>query len=52
MLPSRERLELSVELRAVADKAVDVLRVLSDVEAAQEGRTARGRKLACERVSA
>lgn len=43
VLPSRERLELGVELRAVPHQSVDLLRVLAHVEAAQVSRPRRGR---------
>ena len=43
VLPSRQRLELGIELRAVAHQPVDLLRVLAHVEPAQVRRTRRGR---------
>lgn len=38
-----ESLEERIELRAVADKAVNLLWVLADVKPCQHGRTGRGR---------
>lgn len=47
VLPPRERLEQRIELRAEPHKAVDFLRVLAHVEAAQKGRARRWRQLPC-----